>query len=149
MLPRTLSRIEIESLGKLCTARLIRHGLIKKSDKEKVYSLIEGFFMFGNPNAKDETEAAQAEESEEGKVRDIRRAEAHISRWALDSAARQGEIAAMFLNPTTRQNEQDDHFAVVYAKGAASAALFFLGIYAEESEETRWISSPLPQNVVR
>lgn len=42
----------------------------------------------------------------------------------------------MFLNPTTRQNEQDDHLAVIYAKGAASAALFFLDVDAEESGGT-------------
>lgn len=59
-----------------------------------------------------------------------------ISRWALDSAARQGEVAVMFLNPLSRQNDKDDEFAVIYAKRAASAALFFLG-RDNETERSR------------
>jgi len=38
----------------------------------------------------------------------------------------------MFLNPTTRQDDRDDRFAVEYAKRAASAGLFFLGREPDE-----------------
>lgn len=54
-----------------------------------------------------------------------------IPRWALDSAARQGDMALFFLDPTFRRSDNDDELAVVYARQAATAALFFLGRDAE------------------
>ena len=68
-----------------------------------------------------------------------------VSRWALDSAAVQGELAVMLIKGSitwpaavytfSEVPQTDDEMAVVYAKGAASAALLVLGRERTAREE--------------